>query len=99
MKLTILGSGTFIPDKDRFCSSYLLQHENRNILFDFGRGAIQQLMKLNIDLFSINHIFITHPHSDHLSELPSFVSFIMNFSEKNNVNEKIKIYCPKSVVA
>ena len=60
MKLTVLGSGTFIPTLNRQNSSYLLQDGENNFVIDFGRGAINRLMEAGITIFEIDRIFITH---------------------------------------
>jgi len=45
MKLTILGSGTYFPELNRHFSSYLIQTNGLNLVFDFGRGALDGLIK------------------------------------------------------
>ena len=76
MKITILGSGTFEPELKRHCASYLFEIGKEKIVFDFGRGAIDGLLKLKINLFDIGRIFITHFHADHFSELSSLLHWI-----------------------
>lgn len=73
MKLTVLGSGTAAPRLDRNMSGYLLEAGNKKLLFDSGAGTIRQLLKLKVDLQDIDHIFYTHLHNDHISDLGAII--------------------------
>lgn len=69
MKLTILGSGTYQPEKDRVGSSYLIETNKSKICFDFGRGAVGRLLEAGIHVNQIDAVFISHWHPDHISDL------------------------------
>lgn len=73
MKLTILGSGTYQPELERRSAAYLIQTAGQNICFDFGRGAIEQLMKVGVHVNQIDAIFITHWHADHINDIVSLL--------------------------
>ena len=73
MKLTILGSGTAAPLLDRNCAGYLLEVAGKKLLLDSGAGTIRRLLELKIDLFEIEHIFYTHLHNDHISDLGAII--------------------------
>lgn len=68
----------------------LVEVENTpRILFDTGaNGAIllANMAKLNIDPSSIEEVFISHPHFDHLGGLSAFL----------NVNSAVTVYVPVS---
>jgi len=97
MKITILGSGTFVPYKKRKCSSYLIETSTDKILLDIGRGAISRLGQLKVPLVDINNIFISHMHSDHASELAPFISYIIDNPEKKKLKAKYTIYGPEGL--
>lgn len=78
MKLTILSCGTYIPEKGKGCSSYLLQNQGKNIVIDFGRGTIERLLRAGIEYHEIGYILITHCHMDHMSELFSLMHLLIN---------------------
>jgi len=63
--LTILGSSGALPAYGRFPTSQYLTIQNRHFLIDCGEGAQMQLMKYQIPVHRINHIFISHLHGDH----------------------------------
>jgi len=98
MQITILGSGTYVPELERHCPSYLIQVGKENIVFDFGRGALGQLLKLGVDYADIDIIFITHTHADHCSELSSFLHIALAEPSFLKLMKKdIIIYGPKGL--
>ena len=98
MELIILGSGTYQPELTRHSSSYLVKIDKQNLVFDFGRGTLDQLLKVGINYYDINVIFITHTHADHCSELSSFLHIALAEPEKGKFRKKnIAIYGPKGI--
>ena len=80
MQLTILGCGTYIPELNRNQSGYLLQIGKQNLVFDFGMGAIDGLLKAGVQYYDIDYVFVTHQHADHCGELISLLFiFLDNF--------------------
>ncbi len=73
MQLIILGSGTAAPLLKRNCAGYLLEADNKKLLFDSGAGTIRRLLELKIDLFEIDNIFYTHLHNDHINDLGAII--------------------------
>lgn len=69
MKLTILGSGTMMPTKNRYPAAYLVEEEDTKLLIDCGHLTIARLIERGIDLHSITAVGITHFHTDHFSNL------------------------------
>ena len=69
-KVTLLGTGTPIPDLDRFGPSTLVEAGNQKLLFDAGRGVTIRVRQLNFRESKIDVVFITHYHSDHTSGIP-----------------------------
>lgn len=73
MKLTILGSGTCIPNNKRGPSGYLLETPQTKILLDCGSGTTWKLEKIGINYLEIDHIFFSHIHPDHTADLVPFL--------------------------
>ena len=70
LRVVILGSGTPRLDIDRFSQSILVEAGEEKLLFDTGRGTAIRLSQMNVNLSSINNIFFTHLHSDHIVGFP-----------------------------
>ena len=70
LRVVILGSGTPRLDIDRFSQSILVEAGDERLLFDTGRGTAIRLSQMNVNLSSVNNIFFTHLHSDHIVGFP-----------------------------
>lgn len=70
IKITLLGTGGPAPSMERFGPSTLVEAGGQKFLFDCGRGAGQRLWQMKIPLGSVNHLFFTHLHSDHVVGVP-----------------------------
>ncbi len=70
MTVTLLGTGSPIPDPERYGPATLVQAGGHNLLFDAGRGVTTRLYQLKIPLAEVTPVFITHYHSDHVNGLP-----------------------------
>lgn len=70
IKVTLLGTGTPQPLMERFGPSTLVQAGSSVLLFDAGRGCLQRLRQLKIEYDSLDALFLTHLHSDHIVGLP-----------------------------
>jgi ribonuclease BN (tRNA processing enzyme) len=73
MNITILGSGTGIPSRQRCSAGYLLQTHNQLCLIDCGTGILRQLEQVGIGFNRLDALFITHTHSDHIGDLTALV--------------------------
>ena len=70
IRVTLLGTGTPQPLMDRFGPSILVQAGSKIFLFDAGRGCLQRLRQLNIAYDTLDAVFFTHLHSDHIVGFP-----------------------------
>ena len=64
-KVTLLGTGTPIPNKDRFGPSTLVEAGDLKLLFDAGRGVPNRLQQIKLPSGKLSALFLTHYHSDH----------------------------------
>lgn len=69
LQVTLLGTGDPVPRPDRFGPSTLVVAGQHAFLFDAGRGALQRLRQAGVSTGSLDAIFLTHLHSDHLAGL------------------------------
>jgi ribonuclease Z len=69
-KVTLLGTGTPIPDPARFGPSTLVEAGNKKLLFDAGRGVPIRVRQIGLREGKIDAVFLTHYHSDHTAGIP-----------------------------
>lgn len=78
INLTMLGTGGGTPIPERHLSSCMMNYEGRNILIDAGEGTQISMRKLHTGFRSLDIIFLTHFHGDHIFGLPGLLSTIKN---------------------
>lgn len=85
MRLTVLGSGTIYPNKNRGISSYFVTIGNKNILLDIGPGTISRLPKININFPDLDIIVISHLHTDHINDIFYLITLFNLFIPKKEI--------------
>ncbi len=74
MKVTLLGTGSPIPDPNRAGPSTLVQAGPLNLLFDCGRGVLMRLAAAGLFPGMLHHVILTHLHSDHTTDFNDLVT-------------------------
>jgi ribonuclease Z len=82
-KITILGSSGAVPAFGRYPSSQLVEIQNQVLLVDCGEGTQMQLMRYDLSMNRINHIFISHLHGDHYLGLMGLL-FTLHLNHRTN---------------
>jgi ribonuclease Z len=65
LSLRLLGTSASRPTVERNVSSVAVVREGETLLFDCGEGTQRQMMRYGV-AFSLEDIFFTHFHADHL---------------------------------
>lgn len=68
-RLTFLGTSGSVVTKERMCAGILFEDK----LIDVGFGVLTNLLKSGIKLDSINEVYISHTHSDHIGDFTGLV--------------------------
>ena len=93
--LTFLGTGGGWPTAERTCSSLLLETGGSRYLLDAGEPCSHRLKKAGVSFASIDAVFISHGHSDHLSGLPMLIQGAWLQSR----TRPLPVYLPAELIA
>lgn len=74
MQMTVLGSGSPLPDPERAGPSTLLRTSAGDLLFDCGRGVLMRAAAAGSGAGALQGLFLTHLHSDHVTDLNDVVT-------------------------
>lgn len=89
MELTVLGKyGPYGKAGTGAASGYLVKDRENYIVLDMGSGTLSRLMQA-VDIKKITHIFISHLHFDHTSDLLPFRYLL------EELNHTVNIYTHK----
>jgi ribonuclease Z len=69
IEVTLLGTGSPIPDANRAGPSTLLRAGGQTFLVDCGRGVQQRLTAAGAGANGLTALLLTHLHSDHIADL------------------------------
>ena len=72
-ELTILGTASQAPTRDRGQGGYLLRWGDELVLFDPGEGCQRQILLAGMSAAAVTRVCITHFHGDHCLGLPGFL--------------------------
>ncbi len=95
MEFFILGSGTGEPSLKRSSTSILVKADKIKILLDIGPGTLRSFLKLGIDYYDIDYVFLSHFHPDHVLELPYLLFLYKNKKPKRR--KSLNIIGPKGL--
>jgi ribonuclease BN (tRNA processing enzyme) len=68
-----LGTSDGLPSPDRHHASLLVKLGKQTLLLDCGEPCSDTLKRRGIDFDSIDAIFVSHTHSDHVGGLPMLI--------------------------
>ncbi len=75
IRVIFMGS-TYYPNQSQSGMSIFVELGNgENFVFDLGIGSLRNYNSFSVPFNTINHIFFTHLHMDHMSDLPYFMMF------------------------
>jgi len=69
IEVTLLGTGSPIPDANRAGPSTLVRAGGQTFLIDCGRGVQQRLTAAGAGASALTALLLTHLHSDHIADL------------------------------
>ena len=91
IELTMLGTTSGVPTRERGHSAIALKYEGEIFLFDCGENAQRQMKIADLSLVKTKAIFITHWHADHFAGLLGLLQTMTLMERK----ESLYIFGPK----
>lgn len=67
------GTGAPLPDPNRVGPQAVVVAGDQILAFDTGPGSTRQLALTGLSISAVNALFLTHYHSDHISDLGEFM--------------------------
>lgn len=74
MKITLLGTGTPVPNPDRAGAATLLESGTQRLLVDAGRGVVMRMSAAGVLPVMLTGVVVTHLHSDHITDLNDVIT-------------------------
>lgn len=81
LTITLLGTGSPIPDPLRAGPATLISGAGEHHLVDAGRGVLMRLAAAGVGCDQLTSVLLTHLHSDHLTDLNDVITtrWVMGF--------------------
>jgi len=93
MRLTVLGNNGPYAGPGSACSGYVIEGENTIVLLDLGNGVLSRFLRF-YSLKDLSAVFLTHLHSDHMSDVMILRYAIDIKLGRNELTYPLKIYAP-----
>jgi ribonuclease Z len=84
-EITVLGTSSATPTKDRYPSSQHVRLDKHFFLFDCGEGTQNRLIEHKLKLQKIKYVLITHLHGDHYFGLPGLITSMSLFKRTDTL--------------
>ena len=73
LRLTVLGSGTLLPDRRHRSAAYLVEGGGRRCLVDCGAGTVHGFDEHGVAWQLLDAVVFSHYHTDHIGDLPALL--------------------------
>lgn len=73
VRLTVVGSGTLLPDSLRQSAAHWVETADARILLDCGAGTLHGLSRWGLPWRDVTHLLISHFHTDHVGEVAALL--------------------------
>jgi ribonuclease BN (tRNA processing enzyme) len=94
MEVTILGSGASLLSPDRVSSGLMVETAGEPLIFDLGAGVLHRLSCSLPEITKIEHVFISHLHIDHVSDMVALIQSLW----LSGFDKTLNIYGPSALL-
>ena len=98
MKITALGTSHGLSEKNRYCSSTMIEVESNRYLVDVGAPVDYLFVNRGWKMSDLRAVFLTHMHCDHISLLPPLVEDLTCLSGYLKKREGVRELPPCDIV-
>jgi ribonuclease Z len=74
LTITLLGTGSPLPDPNRAGPATLVSAGDVHLLVDAGRGVLMRLAAAGVGAGQLHAVLLTHLHSDHITDLGDVIT-------------------------
>ncbi len=92
MELTVLGSGTAVPNPHRSGSGIWLQTQGGTLMLDLSASSLHRMAQENLDWAGLDSIWISHFHLDHCGGLGPFLFACLAAPETKTRTKPLRIF-------
>ena len=92
-RLKVVGAGSPTRTGKRWGTCFLLEIGGEWLMIDCGLGSSYKMYQMGVSPTEINHLFFTHLHSDHISDLPCFL--MTRFDQSVATEPELQMYGPR----
>lgn len=97
MRLTVLGSGTLVPDDRRRSPAHLVQDSGVRLLLDCGAGAVHGFQRHGLDWSSLTHLVLSHYHTDHVGDVAALL-FALKWGVRPSREDPLTVLGPPGLL-
>ena len=99
MRVTIIGSGTLLPDPHHSSASHWVEFGDVRILLDCGSGALHGMARERLSWRGLSHLVITHFHTDHTADLSPILFALRHGTRPPRTDETLTLLGPRGLDA
>lgn len=96
MRLTILGSGTLVPNAERNSAGFFVETSSAKMMLDCGAGTLHALARFKLEWQALTHLFLSHFHVDHIGELASLF-FALRYGLSQERQQPLMLIAPEGI--
>jgi ribonuclease BN (tRNA processing enzyme) len=93
LELTVVGSGTAVPDAQRVGSGFFLRVGTSRLLLDCGPGVVHHMARFQLPWNELTHLCLTHFHTDHIADV-AFLFFALKYGQAEPRSEPLIVFGP-----
>lgn len=97
MRLTVLGSGTSVPHKERSSTAHWLETASGSILLDVSAPAVHRMAEESLDWVGLDAVWISHFHLDHVGGLAPLLFGTRNAPQARTRRKPLIIFGPRGL--